>query len=371
MNKNLKTILAFVAFAAIAGAVLYFSNRGNDGNEVVLEITAMLPLTGPAAAFGQDEKSGMEAALANSELVSLDCQDSQGKPDIAVSILQQSYELKGRRVFVCSTTGPSMAVLPILRDKDDESLVFVIATLSDITVDFPNAIRIYPSVDEEIRVLGDFAEESGFKSIAALCVRNQAGEDAIRTMSNRSAQFGGSVIYSDTFAANEKDFRSILQKIKSQKPDALLVTGYSFNYVDIFKQMIESDFDVPVLAGVGVPLAGLEEAFPKPFLKRVVFPATKFSYSKDDPKVKEFERLVASKGKVANYEMAFAFDTMNLILNSVEPDQSPAELLEQIMANQPFEGVNGSIKLDQNRDARLQLEPCRYGQNGIERLSIK
>lgn len=367
MTKTTKSIVAISGLLLLA--VLFWVNfpRLPAGHQVSL--TVMLPLTGPAAAFGEDERLGMEVALdSQTNTAKVNFQDTQGKPDIAASILQQSYDIGGDRVFICSTTGPSMAVLPLLKEKSDENLIFIVATLSSITVDYPNAIRIYPSVDEEIRVLGAYAEKSHFKKIAALCVRNQAGEDAIRTMEKRVREFDGQLIFSDTFLPAEKDFRTVLQKIKAEKPDALLVTGYSFNYVDIFKQMIEADLNIPILAGVGVPLAGLDNQFPEAFLEMVVFPATRFSFSKDDPKVIAFKNEIAKKGKTANYEMAFAYDTMNLILKSSTPGQSPKQLLDAVMSNAPYEGVNGSIKLNRHRDAELELEPCRYTKSGIEKI---
>lgn len=371
-NKNTVVMVSVVLAAFVAGG-LFFANRPAGATVEKLKVVAILPLTGPAATFGQDEKLGMDMAqqarkVGKNSLV-FTFEDSQGKPDIALSSLRKNYDLDGSRVFFISTTGPSMAVLPILKESKDSSIAFVIATLSGMTRDFPSALRIYPSVDEEIRALSAYAKTLGFKRIAGYCVRNQAGEDFIRKMNESASEFGGAIVFSDTFPAGEKDYRPVLLKIKAANVEALLVTGYTGNYTDMFRQMLEVDLKIPVLAGGGAALSGLEGVLPLDFLKKVAFPASSFSFDRDRPAVKEFEQLLQSVGKLPNYEIAYAYDSTRLLQAAVDHAGStdPKAILESIQRLMPYEGVNGSITLDHNRDAVLDLKPCRYGANGIER----
>jgi branched-chain amino acid transport system substrate-binding protein len=373
MDKNARKpiiIATVIAFAVVLGIISY-NTTSQDGVGQV-KVTALLPLTGPAAVFGQDEKMGIELALATQKAarmpLSFIFEDSQGKPDLAVSAVRKNYDLSGSRIYMVSTTPPTLAVLPILKELPDPTVTFVIATLSGITKGYPSAFRIYPSVDEEIRVLSSYAEKAGFKKIAAYCFKNQAGEDAIRTMTERMASFGGEVVFSDTFSIVEKDFRQVLVKIKGLQPDAILITGFASNYADVFRQMIENDMKIPVLAGVGMPLGGFNKQLPADFLSRVVFPATRFNFESENPTIKSFVDLIQQTGKVANYEIAYAYDTTQLLRAAVDKAGSsdPKLIAEAIKELMPYEGITGTISLDGNRDARLDLKACRYGNNGIE-----
>ena len=371
-NRN-KIILAFVLVATVIAIGAYVSQTRQQVSHAQLKVVAILPLTGPAATFGQDEKLGMDLAQQARKggrvPMSFAFEDSQGKPDLAVSILRKSYDLGGSLVFFVSTTGPSMATLPILQESKDPSIAFVIATLSGMTKDFPSSLRVYPSVDEEIRALATYAKAMGYKRIAAYCVKNQAGEDFIRKMNEKAAEFGGSVVFSDTFPAGEKDYRQVLLKVKAANPDALLVTGYTGNYGDMFRQMLEGNFKIPVLTGGGLALGGLEKEFPADFMKNVVFPLSRFSFEKDTSRVHEFEALVKKSGKVPNFEIAYAYDSTCLLQAAVDRagTTDTKAVFDAILSLMPYEGINGTIKLDQYRDAILDLRPCRYGPNGIER----
>jgi len=371
MNKK-RTIIAAVVLVIAAVLALTYSARNSVKSSSELKVVALLPLTGPAAIFGQDEKLGIELALEAQESAKIPLaftfEDTQGKPDIAVSALRKSYDISGSRVYMVSTTSPTLAILPILKDLPDYTLTFVVATLSGITKDYPFAFRIYPSVDEEIRVLSSYAEKAGYKRIAAYCFKSQAGEDAIRTMAKSVTAFGGSVIFSDTFPIVEKDFRQSLLKIKSLQPEAILITGFASNYADIFRQMIENDINIPILAGVGMPLGDFEKQLPAEFLSRVVFPASRFNLEPENPEIKALIDAIQQKGKTANYEIAYAYDTTMLLASAVEKSgSSDANKISQaIMELMPYKGITGTINLDENRDARLDLKPCRYGPNGIE-----
>lgn len=380
-TQYLKTILAtkllkpfFFNTIIVLVCVLVFTacNRKSTEKGEEIKVTALLPLTGPAAVFGEDEKLGIDLALETQKSSKLPLvftfEDTQGKSDTAVSAMRKNYDLSGSRIYFVSTTPPTLAILPILKELPDPTITFAVATLSGITKNYPSAFRIYPSVDEEIRVLSSYAKEANFKRVAIYCFKNQAGEDAIRMMRERVTALGGEVVFSDTFPITEKDHRQVLLKIKETKPDAILITGFASNYADIFRQMLESNMQIPVMAGVGMPLGGLEKQLPPEFLAQVVFPASRFSFEPANPTVKAFSDLIQSKGKVATYEIAYAYDTTQLLRAAVDKAGSsdPTLISKAIRELMPYDGINGTINLDENRDARLSLKACRYGLNGIE-----
>ncbi len=370
MSKK-KRLTAGILFTFSLLALLFFFGRQDDNSGI--NVLAILPLTGPAATFGEDEKLGIELALkkAGSVPVRVKFADSQGKPDVAISILQQSYAIDNTRIFITSTTSQSLAVLPALKDKEESTLAFVIATLSNITKDYPNAVRIYPSVDEEVRVLGEFAERKHFKRVAALCFQSQAGEDAIRLMNARLNSFSDGLVFSDTFPITEKDFRPLLLKIKEKSPDALFVTGFSNNYADIFRQMLEMQIDIPVLAGVGMPLGEFENTLPEDFLGNVVFPASRFSFDYESEDVVSFRKSVKDAGRVPNYEIAYAYENAMLLVKASGSKRNPSEILESLKALMPYRGITGQIELNENRDALLELTPCHYVNKKIVKINDK
>jgi branched-chain amino acid transport system substrate-binding protein len=372
MIKKRLYVLAGIASVTVL-AFLAGCGKGSDPNANAkqqsksVRVAAILPLTGPAASLGEDAKFGMDMAYRDFQgatgLVSFSYEDSQSKPETTISALRKQLDVNGTRVFVIATTAPVQAALPALRDAKLDVLAFVSATMPDVAAGYPFAYRIYPTASEEVATLAEYATKKGLKAIAALAPRNRVGEESLTMLAAQLEPHGASVLLAETFDMTQKDFRSLLAKIKAAKIDAVCLTGcFPSQYAPILNQMIEAGITVPVLCGLGMVTAGVEKDLPMEFLGRLAFVAPPFYFNPDKAATSKFMKDVQARGKVPNYDIGYAYDTTALFLRAVETAHTgnPKDIIAAMENLLPYEGVTGSLTFNQNRDAVLGLRACRW-----------
>jgi len=341
----------------------------------VLHVGTLLPLTGPAAQIGQDERDGIRLASAaytpTRRRVEFTIEDSQLKPATAVTIAKRMLDLDGVRVFWATTSGVVLAVAPAMGEKEGDVLLFAEHTVPNATEGFPFMYRFYPSADAELGVLSEYAIGRGYKRVGAFCLGNQAGELSLKLFRERMEAAGIQVPVAETFAYSQADYRQTLEKFKHGNVDAMLIMGYTSHYKPIFRQMLEIGLDVPVLGGVATPLGGIEDDIPLDFLKRVTFPGCRVYYAPDSPVVASFRHAAQEAGVAPNYEVAYAYDLATTIQKAVDAAETgtAGAIAAAVSSITPFEGITGRVAFDQDRDIVLDLRPCTWPSAGISLAS--
>lgn len=336
-----------------------------------VRVGTILPLTGPAAQLGQDEKAGINLAAKafapTHRRVEFVFEDSQLKVPTALTILKKMTDVDGIRVFIATTTGIVLGITPALATTSGDKLLFTAHTVPQGTKGFPFMYRVYPAADQEIRVVADYAARKGFRRVGAYCLGNQAGEQAIELFRKAMTKAGVEVVMSDTFTPSQTDFRQTLMKFKDAKLDALLVTGYTSHYKPIFRQMIEADMNMVVLGGVATPLGNMEADLPISFLRHVVFPGCRFYYAADNPAAVSFARLAKEASVSVNYEVAYAYDCATTLMRAADAAKTstPSDIAQAVSKITPFDGATGRIAFDQDRDILVDLKACCWTEKGI------
>jgi len=373
MNKKI-TITAGVAGIAILAGILIYSanNKGPHAGDVV-RVGAILPLTGPLGYLGQGESLGIRLAAESQQpgtqpRVEFVYEDSQGKADVALSAARKLLDVQGILIQAVFTTTPVLATLPVYKDSSADVLVFAQCMVPEVTKGYPFAYRLYATSDEETDLLSEYAKKHGLKRFAGLHINNRFGEEGVNFFGKKIAAFGGEMVLQEQFTFADKDFRSLLLKIKDLKVDGLIIYAYSTTFPVIFQQMQELGLDLPVLGNLDLALGGLQDKVQPDFLKNVIFPAPRYYFDKDNPKTKEFNQRVLATGNEPSIDVAYAYDMATVLIAAVQKAQSAepkavATALESLM---PFEGATGTITLDENRDTRAEMKLVRWGDHGIE-----
>lgn len=369
--KDIRSKLVLVL--ALMSGLLVASGCDRNPGEARVRVAAILPLTGPAASIGQDEKLGIELAYADnasaSRLLEFVFEDSQSKPDVTVTALRKQLDVDGTSLFIVSTTAPVQAALPALRDSKKDVFAVVAATMPDITAGYPFAYRIYPTATEEVSTIAGYAKAMGYRKLAGYAPKNRVGEESLKMLAAHLQADGGSLLLAETFETTEKDFRSVIAKFKAEKVDAIVLTGaFPAHYVPILRQMAEAGIDVPVLGGVALATAGVEKELPPNFLARIKFVAPPFYFnSETSPKTTQFVQAVKARGKTPNYEIGYAYDSAAMLLLAVEASvaKTPQGIATAFAALSPFQGVAGPITFNETRDAVLGFRMSQWGPNGI------
>jgi len=341
----------------------------------VIKVGAILPLTGPTGYIGEGSKLGMELALkdrqGNTPKIEFIFEDSQGKPNVGVSAASKLLDVQKVNIQVVSTTPVSLATLPAYKQSNKDVLVLIQSTYPGITKGYPFAYRIYATADEETDFIAEYVKKQGYKKIGAFNVTGKSGEEAIKELQAKISAFGGKVVATESFPATEKDFRTGLQKFKSLELDAMFVYPFPASYEVISKQYDEIGLNIPVLGNLNLAFPNMEEKIAPNFRKNVVFPAPRYFVAKDDNKIKAFNDKVKASGKVAAFDIAYSYDMTNILIKSIETSKStsPKAIGAGILKLMPYEGVSGTIRLNEDRDSRADMSLVTFSEQGIKVLT--
>jgi branched-chain amino acid transport system substrate-binding protein len=308
--------------AAVSGVALALSARFSSASaaETVL-VGVSGPLTGPQAQYGAQWKKGFDLALdginssggIHGRPLAYDFEDSQNDPRQAVAIAQKF--VADPRIIVelgdfSSTT--SMAASPIYQRAGLVQLGF--------TNSQPNFTKggdyIWsPSLSqaEEQPQLADLAiTKLGFKRPAIVHLDTDWGKAAKDLFVQAATARGATVVATEGYLPDERDFRSTLERVKQGNPDSLVLESYYSDAALIVRQARET--------GLSVPIAAVGSIYSPKFIELAgsaadgVYSESEFFPSDPRPEVQAFIKSYQAKyGQQPDAFCAFAYDAINLV----------------------------------------------------------
>ncbi|BAY35394.1 putative periplasmic amino acid-binding protein (plasmid) [Nostoc carneum NIES-2107] len=368
---RLVLLAVLMAVITISCGVL---NRSSQTGEII-KVGGIVPLTGTAAYLGEGEKFGMQLALDEhpdmKSKINFVFEDSQGKPEVAVSAARKLLDFENVNIHTVSTTGATLSTLPIYKQSGKDILVFAQSMMPGLTKDYPFAFRIYATADEEMKLLADYAKKQKYLRIGTLNITNRAGDEAAKLLQQRISEYGGKIELQESLPSTEKDFRSVLTKFKQKNLDAIMVYAFTTTYPGVLQQMEETGLKTPVLANLQFAVGGFEKQVSPEILRQVVFPASRYYVEQNDPKIQEFNKKAKAAGKEANHDIAYFYDMTNILIAAIQKAQSssPKAIGEAIMGLMPYEGVTGRIQLNSDRDNQAAMTLVRRTGQGIQALN--
>lgn len=229
-NHNRWTFLALIAAAGAAQA------------EVKIGFSA--PLSGPAAAVGQDQYDGFMLAIENrggklgDQTVSVLREDDQLKPELGNQIARKFVDRD--RVDAIVGLGFSnvlMASLP----RIVESGTVAIATNAGPSVLAgagckPNVFSVAWQNDGAAEAMGKYAQDMGYKRVYLMAPNYQAGKDYIGGFKR---YYTGDIADEVYTQVNQPDYSAEIAQLQAAAPDAVFVFypgGMGVNFVKQFSQ---------------------------------------------------------------------------------------------------------------------------------------
>ena len=171
-------------------------------------------------------------------------EDSVSDDAKAVSAANKLIDMDGVNVIYSAFTGPGIAVAPIAADNNILHLYEAASTKP--AKSFPNnAIKIgYYLYESDCVTLAKYANEHNLDNIDYIFAQKDFSSECLKGF---SSEFKGNILTQNAFLPSKEDFASILTKISDSNSDAILVTGYNADFVNLYKKMIELGNTKPVL----------------------------------------------------------------------------------------------------------------------------
>jgi branched-chain amino acid transport system substrate-binding protein len=338
MNKRTKIITAFIVVALIAAVTTgYVKSKGVNENVPVksVKVGAILPLSGPASAFGEPLRNGIELALNGRSDIKVSYEDSMALPAVGASAYQKLYA-QGVDVMISAYSGVSIP-LTKLADQNKIPLIMTIVAADNVTNDYsyryyakPNSY-VEPAFNDLNSPLTDLTD------IAILYRNDEFGKSVSGILSNTITANGKNVVISEGYKVNENDFSTALLKIKNTKPQAVMfITGTPSEAVNIIKKAYELRLEsVFVEASTSMSDPTVQKQAPN-----MTYYTTSFRFSLPDDNVEFKQSYKNVYANTPNFAAAFGYDIGKLLINCADNGDDMQACLSEVNS---VNGLTGDI----------------------------
>ncbi len=248
-----------VLIAVAAAAVLAASPALAQGKTFTVGVP--LPLTGAEAKFGEMEKQAYEMAVEEINAkggvkgvkLALDIQDSGGKPDTATAIVEKFITVNKYPIVVGEYTSQCSYAVAGVAEKYKVPYLVVTGAADKITQQgWKYIYRLNPpSSLYNMGVFGFFEKVAKPKSIAILYENTDFGNSTSKAMKGYCDAHGVNVVLAEGYQAGAVDFKPILQKVKSLRPDIVYMVSYLMDASLLMRQSKELDLNAQAFIGGG------------------------------------------------------------------------------------------------------------------------
>jgi len=347
MIKRKPAFLAAAVFGLMASAAHAEDN---------LKVGVIATLSGPPAVLGQQLRNGFSLAVKTlggklgGRTVDLLVADDELKPDQAVNKVKEFID----RDKVDFVVGPIFSnILGAIAKPVTEANVILIspnAGTSNFAGKDCNANLFVVSYqnDQVHEVLGQYAQDSGYKKVVIVVPNYQAGKDAAAGFKHK---FAGEITDELYVPLGQLDYSAELYKIAAEKPDAIfafLPGGMGVNFVKQYRQAGLAD-KIPFLSAFTVD----ESTLPAQQDAALgMYGGANWAPNLDNPQNKAFVDAYLKEYNAVPATYAFqAYDAALLIdaaVRDVKGNLADKAALRTALKKADFQSLRGAFKFNTN-----------------------
>jgi branched-chain amino acid transport system substrate-binding protein len=373
-RRSLATIIAIAFFAVMTSCKKQDAETDTSKNTLNLNspsnteilIGAVFPMTGPISTYGQESINGIKLALETinktpikGKIIKLIIEDNKSEPFDSISATRKLIDIDRVHALLGSVASSNTLAQAPIAQEAKVPLLTPASTNEKVTMTGNYISRSCFTDAYQGAVMAKFAKETlgSKKAVIITDVSSGYSKGLAAIFKSKFEELGGKVIGDENkinYSQEDKDFRSLLKKVKRLKPEVVFLPGYYNEVGVILKQARKMGIKVPFLGG---------DAWDSPKLRELAGPegiknnyiSTHFSADDTDPKVQNFVRLYESRfNKKPGSIAALGYDGILMMADALKRANSLTrdDIQNAIIATNGFYGVTGNISLDQNRNAR-------------------
>lgn len=351
-------------FALSAALILVFSGSVLAADTIKIGLAA--PLTGNAAAYGDNIKAGVELKLAeingaggiNGKMLEIVDGDDLCDPKEAGTVgskFASDEDIVAVVGHVCSSA--HLAALPIYVRK---GLPAISATATNVTIGKVGkgwSFRTCYTDDYQGQFLARYVSSVlGLKKVAVFYENNDYGIGLKNSFMEEAKKIGLEVVGEEGYMKDSTDFGPQLTKLLAAKPDGIFTCGYYQEGGLIANQARKKGFD-----GVLFGADGIDN---EDYIKiggdaaNNTYVTVPFLASEAGPAAQEFEAAFKEKtGRDSDWMSANAYDALGIIAAAIEKAGADRKGIRDAMAamNSPetgFKGITGITFFDEKGDCQ-------------------
>lgn len=374
------TVLATTLAVSACGTRTDTTPAGDTGTATkTAKIGVIAPLSGDLSALGLGIQNSVDLAIKQANATNaipgwtleIDAQDDQATPDTGKNA---ATKLAGddKVVGVVGTLNSSVAqsVQPVLNGANI-AMVSPANTNPTLTKgpDLAAPKRAYADYFRTCTtddVQGPFAAKyllgQDIKSVATIHDKKAYGQGLVAAFTTAFTEGGGTIVDAETINPEDKDFSSVISKVKGASPQAVYYGGEFPQAAPMSQQMKSAGLDVPLMGGDGIKsdqyfaLAGATGA--GDLSTSVGAP----------PETLDSAKQFLTDYKAASYSDpyeaygAYAYDAANAIINglkvslaSASDAKSARQATIDAIGAVSFQGATGDVSFDEYGDATAKV----------------
>lgn len=336
------------------------STPDTTGDEEVVKIGLIQPLTGDVASIGQDMKMAVELFLEENPVwagkkVELVAEDGQCNGQQAASAAQKLINVDQVDIILgAGCSGETLAAAPVA-EKAGVLLYTSLSTSPEVSGVGKYTFRGAPSDDLSTTMMTDLLKEDGFTKVALISQNNDFSQAYRLGLQSKLPDAGIEIVVDEAFNSGTTDFKSILQKVKDSEAEALLnIPGEITPAGFINKQARELGIELPVY---GPDVLSGEEFFEvaKDSAEGSTIVITAADRTRDDVEamLTKFEAMKGAPSSAEAYVL-LQYDAASIVKMAVEEVGFDVDAIVEYLENMdPYQGLGGVTDFDENHDGNI------------------
>jgi branched-chain amino acid transport system substrate-binding protein len=330
----------------------------DSGGEIVIGMYGSL--TGDGASFGISSKEGHELAieeinnaggLLGGRKFRMIIEDDQSKPEEASNAVTKLIT-QDKVVAVLGEVASrrSLAAAPIAQ-RYQIPMITPASTNERVTAVGDYIFRVCFIDPFQGEVLAKFAyNDLKVRRVAILKdIQQDYSVGLTDSITKHLTSLGAEVLPAISYTTGDADFKAVLTQVRSQKPDAVFVTGYYPEAAIIVRQARELGMTMPMLGGdgwVGDAIKNGRDALKNTYI------SNHYSADNPDPIVQNFVTSYRAKfGKEPDAMAALAYDAVKVLADAMNRAQSTeGPKVRDALASADVPGVTGRLKMNPQRN---------------------
>ena len=338
------------------------ARSAGSGDEIV--VGAVFPMTGPIATYGQESINGIKLALQKinpqgikGKKIRLIVEDNKGEPAETANAVRKLIDVDKVHILLGAVASSNTLAGAPIAQASRVPMVTPASTNEAVTQKGEFISRTCFTDNFQGLVMAKFAYESLQKKKAAIVVdvASDYSQGLAKVFNAKFKELGGTVVSgSYSYTQGDKDFRSLLRRIKRAQPDVVFVPGYYTEVGVMLQQARQMGLKLPILGGDGWDSPKLQElAGSEGIMGNYI--SSHFSPDDTTPLVSNFvnEYKNTFSGQVPGSMAALSYDSVMVLADALKraSDFSREKINEAIISTKNLMGITGMITIDKNRNA--------------------
>ena len=327
-----------------------------------IKIGAVMPMSGPLAAYGQVCNLGiklankMQPTLKNGDTIKIVLADNKGDKVETATATTKLISSDKVVAILGALTSTNTAQTIAIADKKKIPVIASVATNDKLTAKRKFANRVCFTDSFQGEVVANYAMSQGYKTAVVVVDQAQVYSLGLAKAFQRAfKKSGGKIVKKIKVTSGDKDFKAVVSQIKKLNPDFLFMPLYHPEASMIARQSKQLGLVKPMFSGDGVANQTFID-LGGPSVEGYMF--TDFFDYKNPPSKTSSDFIEFHKKETGNEEMnsftALGADTYNILIDAMNRCEDPTDSIcvnKEIKKTTNFDGVSGAITIDKTGNA--------------------